>query len=149
MLSLWRLKWPFCEQGMRSIVSDSGPKLQLSAVFSVMTVSRIVHPAFEWFSLFRSAWCSACVGGIDRPWIGLRRAWLLMSVCAGSHGDSWSSSCPARPANDVGEREEAEGCCIAHWNYIYQRWLQINTPTHKLYTNDTQADCQHKLILFL
>lgn len=146
LLGLWRSKQPFCKQGMRSIVSGSSPQLQLSLKCCLWWLSPgLSTPAFEWFSLFHSARGSACVGGIDRPRIGLRRTWLLMSVCARSHGT------PEAPRAKQGRLTMGERwrCCIARWIYIYQCWLQNSTPTHILYTNDTWANCQQNLILFL
>lgn len=50
-------------------------------VLCAEAVCSIAYSCCEWFCLFTSTLSSACVGGIDRLWIGLWRTSLLMSAC--------------------------------------------------------------------
>lgn len=59
--------WPFREDRVWSTWAEA--------------VSIIAYSCFEWFCLCTSIPGSACVGGIDRLWIGLWRTSLLMSAC--------------------------------------------------------------------
>lgn len=109
-------EWPFSEVGMGSIVSSPSPVQQLSTEACDGCLQDCPPLLFEWFSIFHSAWGTPCVGGIDRPWIGLQRAWLLMSVCSGSRGTNGAPRAKLGPACSTGEGSGG-GCCSLELHY--------------------------------
>lgn len=112
-------------------------------------VCRLAHRCLEWFSLLHSAPGAPCVGGIDRPWIGLQRAWLLMSVCAGTRGNAGDPRAELRLARSGG-MSRREGCIrspgITFITLSYTE-REHNMPTHTVRLKwPTHVYCKHNRV---
>lgn len=118
-------EWPFGEP-VDGVYCEQLVLYSRCPLRALMAVCRIAHPCFEWFSLPRSASSAPCVGGIDRSWIGLRQAWLLMSVCAETRGNAGAPR--AKPEIASGKR----GRGVMHLSVLVTR--SVNTTclhTHR------------------